>query len=224
MTDNNREFSYRLTESILSQTVNSTVSSYQQTTPRLVTPLPQNAIVVQPRDSDSSFNNYIGTHFKEDAPVLLDRLNVATPTHHTQKQDPISSASFWTYLSNDLDAKPPHVLTSQQDNNNEKGNNNTWSEYDSIFAEQTSSSHYLTVNHFFSLGAFLFLFGFIFPPLWWIGSFFPVQMNDELYRKYDSDYKMIKRWRTLNRFFSLGFSTLLIIAIIILVIIYSKTK
>ncbi|KAI9476290.1 MAG: hypothetical protein EXX96DRAFT_294477 [Benjaminiella poitrasii] len=219
-------FSYRLTESILSQTPHSTVSSKQQTTPRLVTPLPHNAIVFQPRDSESSFNNYIGNHFKEDAPVLLDRLNVAPQINRTQKQSPEqpTSGSFWAYLSNDVDDRPRPTLSSQyrdnNDNYNEKVNNNTWCEYDSVFAGHTSS--YATATHFFSAGAFLFLFGFIFPPLWWIGSFFPVRIDEEEYRRYNSDTKMVKRWRTLNRFFSLGFSTLLIIAIIILVVLYSK--
>ncbi|KAF1806199.1 hypothetical protein V8B55DRAFT_1454771 [Mucor lusitanicus] len=238
------DFSYRLTESILSKaTPNSTLSSKQgsdapyhpqnQPTPRLVTTLPSNSIVIQPKDSDSSFNNYIGTHFKQDAPVLLDRLSVAspippassTPNNPALKK---SESTFWAYLSDDLDGRPPmtssDISAKQYDHHGsvakDMEHQNTWYEYDSIFAGQTSS--YTTATHFFSAGAFLFLFGFICPPLWWIGSFCPTRVSDQYQHKHDGDIKMIKRWRTLNRFFSLGFSTLLIIAIIVLAVLYSK--
>ncbi|KAI8988941.1 hypothetical protein BDB01DRAFT_849044 [Pilobolus umbonatus] len=80
----------------------------------------------------------------------------------------------------------------------------TWYEYDTI--EQC-----LSLKEFFSLGSFLFLFGFLFPPLWWVGSFLP--------RVHDQN-KMDERWRLLNRYFSLGFSTLLIIALIVLAMTY----
>lgn len=256
---NDTDFSYLLTESILSKTPNSNLSSkqgnitssdslkgapdyntnnnilQQQATPRLVTPLPHNSIVIQPKDSDSSFNNYIGNHFKEDAPVLLDRLSVASPIPPAIPHNPTlkkSESTFWAYLSNDLDGRPPptssDISIKQYNNNNNNNNNtkdtenqNTWYEYDSIFAGQTSS--YTTATHFFSVGAFLFLFGFICPPLWWVGSFCPTRVDDRYQKKHDVDIKMIKRWRTLNRFFSLGFSTLLVIAIIVLTVIYSKT-
>lgn len=240
------DFSYRLTESILSKTTpNSTLSSKQgsdaprnapylpqhQTTPRLVTTLPSNSIVIQPKDSDSSFNNYIGNHFKEDAPVLLDRLSATSPIPTGTSNNPTlkkSESTFWAYLSDDLDDRPRAISSDiSVKQYNSHGNDakdmehqNTWYEYDSIFAGQTSS--YTTATHFFSTGAFLFLFGFICPPLWWIGSFCPVRVGDRYQNKHDGDIKMIKRWRTLNRFFSLGFSTLLIIAIIVLAVLYSK--
>jgi hypothetical protein len=203
------DFSYRLTESILSQTPNSTISSRQQTTPRLVTPLPEHAIVIQPRDSNSSFNHYIGNHFKQDAPVFLDRLD---PSRVPEKKT--SESTFWGYLSNDLDSKPL-----QQDSLSKIEKDSTWYEYD--FTEHTMT--YSTATHLFSAGAFFFMFGFLFPPLWWVGSFYPTHVYDESKVRYDSDIKMLKRWRTLNRFFSLGFSTLLIIALIILAILYTKT-
>jgi hypothetical protein len=190
-TDN--DFSFRLTESILSQTPNSTISSRQQTTP-----LSENAMVIQPRDSNSSFNHYIGNHFKEKAPVLLDPSRVPECT-------------LWGYLSNDLDSTK-HLQTASSINN--KTIDDTWYEYDTMT--------YSTANHLFSLGAFFFMFGFLFPPFWWVGSFYPTRVYDESKTRYDCDVKMLKRWRTLNRFFSLGFSTLLIIAIIVLTILYSK--
>lgn len=215
MTDN--DFSFRLTESILSQTPNSTISSRQQTTPRLITPLPENAIVMQTKDSNSSFNHYIDHHFKEDAPVLLDRLD---PSRVPEKKT--SESTFWGYLSNDLDSKPPATASDTMPINRsiDVEKNNAHYEYHSIPAEHTLI--YSGATHFFSAGAFLFMFGFLFPPLWWVGSFYPTRVYDESKARNDNDVKMLQRWRTLNRFFSLGFSTLLIVVIIMLAIIYTK--
>ncbi|KAI8879196.1 hypothetical protein K501DRAFT_303862 [Backusella circina FSU 941] len=216
------DFSYRLTESLLSQTPNSSLSSngghrhylkqqhHNSLTPQLVSPLPSNAMVVQPRDSSSSFNHYINDYFKQDAPVLLDRLSTPSPQNKQvtgQNQSattPSPTSAFWAYLSNDLDSKPPapalsEISANSIDRENEKYVQPTWEEEESTF---------------FSVGAFLFLFGFIVPPLWWIGSFIPRS-------KRDCSSKMVERWRLLNRYFSLGFSSLLIIAIIILAVIYS---
>lgn len=189
---NDTDFSYRLTESILSQTPSSTHSSDRNShsTHRLVSPLPSNSIVFQQQDSNQSFNNYIGTHFKEDAPVLLSRIKEEDITEKTLQEEPYPSY----YSPIDSERKI-----------------NYFDEESSIFSVST---------HFFSLGAFLFLFGFICPPLWWIGSFYPFRLNTN---RFDGDIKMKRRWRLLNRFFSLGFSTLVVIAIIILAIIYSKT-
>ncbi|CEP18061.1 hypothetical protein [Parasitella parasitica] len=234
---NDTDLSYRLTESILSRTHLSTTSSasdssreaphnstqqQNQATPRLVGTLPPNSMVIQPKDSNSSFNKYIGNHFKEDAPVLLDRLSVsspvppATPVNLSPKK---TGSMFW----NDLSVRPPAATSdsSLQQYKNAKNleSQNTWLEYDSIFAGQTSS---FTTTHFFSAGAFLFLFGFICPPLWWIGSFCPTRIDERHQKMHHSDIKMVKRWRTLNRFFSLGFSTLLIITFIVLAVLYSR--
>lgn len=202
-TSPDNDFQYRLTESLLSQTCNSALSLVpHQTTPRIIAHSPPNAMVIQNKESDASFNDYIGSHFKESAPVLLDRLQLPGYTKQQEKD-----STFWGYLSKDLEATPSIKL---QENH----------EYDSIFTEKT---YLITASaEFFSPGAYLFLFGFIFPPCWWVGSFYPTRAGREkMYM--DENMKMAIRWRLLNRFFSLGFSSLLIIAIIVLAIIYSKS-
>ncbi|KAI8075939.1 uncharacterized protein B0P05DRAFT_638530 [Gilbertella persicaria] len=213
------DFSYRLTESILSQTHFPQQQQQQQqraTTPSYVGPLPPNAIVTQSPDTDASFNNYIGNHFKQDAPVLLDRLSV--PNKTPQKKE--SASTFWSYLSNDLDnGRATTAPTSEHNLINEK--DNTWYEYDSNIFGPGAQHTYATATEFFSLGAFLFLLGFVFPPFWWIGSFYPIYVDERYQKRYDPNVKMVKRWRLLNRFFSLGFSTILIITIIVLAIVYA---
>jgi hypothetical protein len=224
------DFSYRLTESLLyQQRPVSTISTSTQTplqqgiprqssTPKFIVTSPANdAIVLQPKDSESSFNQYIGTHFKEDAPVLLDRLQVAsprtpTPTNNNKDEE---ESTFWSYLSKDLEAGDKPEEKSSSAANHDKTSHehlNTWYEYDSIFTT-TSSLMEKDAPQLFSMGAFFFLFGFICPPSWWVGSFYPSKPRD----------KMDSRWKLLNRFFSLGFSTLLVVALIVLAIVYSKT-
>jgi hypothetical protein len=195
-TDDNANFSYKLTESLLSH------NNDQTSTPRLVTPLPNNAILFQQQPDNSSFNQYIGNQYKQDAPVFLDRLQVPGNNEN-------SNTTFWSYLSKDLDDNNKHTTSIHS-------KQSTWYEHDSIY---TTAAEPLieTSTTLFSMGALFFLFGFIFPPCWWIGSFYPKP-------KFDEKRKMDSRWRLVNRFFSLGFSTLLVIAIIVLTIVYSKTS
>ncbi|KAI7854953.1 hypothetical protein BDC45DRAFT_507333 [Circinella umbellata] len=63
----------------------------------------------------------------------------------------------------------------------------------------------------------LFLFGFICPPLWWIGSCWPRHPREQ-------GGKMAERWQKLNMIMSLGFSVILIIAFICIAVLYSKAK
>ncbi|OBZ91250.1 hypothetical protein A0J61_00696 [Choanephora cucurbitarum] len=203
----NDDFSYRLTESILSQSP----SPQPGMTPSHVGPLPSNAIVAQPQDNNASFNHYLGNHFKEDAPVLLDRLKAP---HDRMPQKKQSESTFWTHFSNDHPGRNT-TISSQHELMGE----NTWN-HSGAFGPGGQHT-YATATTFFSLGAFLFLFGFVFPPLWWIGSFYPVYIDERYQRRYDPNVKMAKRWRLLNRFFSLGFSAFLVVAIIVLAILYS---
>jgi len=62
------------------------------------------------------------------------------------------------------------------------------------------------------VGSVLFLFGFIFPPLWWIGSFFPRPSKSKL------DY----RWIKINRYVSVV-SVLLVLGIVGVVVWYVLT-
>ncbi|CAO3656571.1 unnamed protein product [Mucor hiemalis] len=203
------EFSYRLTESLLSRKTSSTLSTSQQIPPlahqrsttQLITSISPNALVINEKNSKSSFSDFIGKHFKEDAPVLLDRLAPPTVKEHP------SEGTYWSYP-----IKEP-------DSHSRIEGNDKWSEYDSIISEEASLI--ATTPELFSIGAFLFIFGFLCPPCWWIGSFYPTNLKTDK-RFMDEDLKMALRWRLLNRFFSLGFSVLLLIAIIVLVIMYTK--
>jgi hypothetical protein len=70
---------------------------------------------------------------------------------------------------------------------------------------------------FHSVGGLLFLFGFLFPPLWWLGSFWPKQPGEK-------GGKMAERWQRLNRWMSVGFSIILVILIIIFAVLYATNK
>ncbi|GAA5795200.1 hypothetical protein EDC94DRAFT_697284 [Helicostylum pulchrum] len=167
------DFSYRLTESLLSQPCNSSLSllhqpSNPQLTPRIIAHSPS---VTEQEEKETN----------------------------TQPNKPHQDATLWTYLSQDFDSSS--IGTQDQK---------------SILSDH---SFVTTSTEFFSKGAYFFLFGFIFPPCWWIGSFYP-KGSKNMY--IDGNMKMALRWRLLNRFFSLGFSCLLIISIIVLAILYSK--
>ncbi|KAF7722747.1 hypothetical protein EC973_002731 [Apophysomyces ossiformis] len=68
---------------------------------------------------------------------------------------------------------------------------------------------------FYSVGALLFVFGFICPPLWWLGAFWPRRVHEH-------GGKMAERWQRLNRIASIGFSILLVLAIIIAASLYAR--
>lgn len=69
---------------------------------------------------------------------------------------------------------------------------------------------------FYSICALFFLFGFLFPPFWWIGSVWPKHVAER-------GGKMAVRWQKLNRIMSIGFSSILLILIIIFVVLYTTT-
>ncbi|KAL1919772.1 uncharacterized protein VTP21DRAFT_1703 [Calcarisporiella thermophila] len=68
-------------------------------------------------------------------------------------------------------------------------------------------------DNFCTLGAWLFLFGFLFPPLWWIGAFYP--------RK--STARSESRWKRHNQLMSV-LGLLLILGIIALLIWYAVQR
>ena len=66
----------------------------------------------------------------------------------------------------------------------------------------------------YSIGALLFLFGFLCPLLWWLGSFWPTHLAERA-------GKMAVRWQKLNRMMSIGFSSILLILMIVFVVLYA---
>lgn len=67
----------------------------------------------------------------------------------------------------------------------------------------------------YSIGAVLFLFGFVFPPLWWIGAVWPRRAGE-------CGGKMAERWQSLCRVLSIGFSVLLIAALIVTAVLWAR--
>lgn len=68
---------------------------------------------------------------------------------------------------------------------------------------------------FYSIGALLFLFGFLCPPLWWLGALWPRHARER-------GGKMAERWQHLNFLLSIVFSVLLVIALIVAAVIYTS--
>ncbi|KAI8378824.1 hypothetical protein EDC96DRAFT_571000 [Choanephora cucurbitarum] len=69
----------------------------------------------------------------------------------------------------------------------------------------------------YSIGALLFLFGFLCPLLWWLGSFWPTRIRERA-------GKMAGRWQKINRIMSIGFSSVLLILIIVFVVLYATNQ
>ncbi|ORZ23995.1 hypothetical protein BCR42DRAFT_402017 [Absidia repens] len=190
--------------------------------PPLVSSLPNNAVVFQPPQApDSSFHNYIDRQFQQDAPVLKSHLDkTATDDHHRpdnhfgneekhqmdivdmERNEP---STLWAAIKTDLDrhgesSLAHHDPQQHEEHGHEKRPWWAWDHDDGIA----------------SIGAVLFLFGFIFPPLWWVGAFWP--------KRPERGGKMATRWQQLNRYFSIGFSVILVIVIIVVAALYGTSQ
>lgn len=154
-----------------------------------VAPLPS-AIIIHSEDKDEQFQKYIDRQFTlNEASVLKNQLSeTATPT--------VAAPS----------SRPPFY----QDNNNDS----------STEEEQEKNAWWLSKNDqdgFYSISGLFFLFGFLFPPFWWIGSVWPKHVAER-------GGKMAVRWQKLNRIMSIGFSSILLILIIVFVVLYTTTN
>lgn len=86
--------------------------------------------------------------------------------------------------------------------------------------EEEKNAWWLSKNDqdgFYSICGLFFLFGFLFPPFWWIGSVWPKHVAER-------GGKMAVRWQKLNRIMSIGFSSILLILIIVFVVLYTSTN
>lgn len=59
-------------------------------------------------------------------------------------------------------------------------------------------------------GLGLFMFGFLFPPMWWLGSVYPRSPATEMQRK----------WRRINKLMSLGFSLVVLTVILTVLVVW----
>ncbi|CAO3589707.1 unnamed protein product [Absidia cylindrospora] len=181
--------------------------------PPLVSPLSSNAITFQtsrsPQESDSTFYNYIDRHFQQDAHVLKAHLSDSKPnsqdnsntTGSMDKEKQLigyEPNTLWAALKTDLDRFQGKGGSSWADCDQQKVRP-WWVGYHDDGAS--------------SMGAVLFMFGFIFPPLWWLGAFWP--------RRPEQGGKMAARWQQLNRYFSIGFSIILGTVIIVVAALYA---
>lgn len=158
-----------------------------QLTEQLLSPSP--IIVHEERNNkDEQFQEYIDRHFTDNkAKILKNRISEAT-------------------------------TLGKNDDSTKKNNNNKIPASE----EEDEERAWWVVKEddregFYSIGGLLFLFGFICPPLWWIGSFWPRQVKEK-------GGKMADRWQKINRIMSLGFSIILIILIIVFAVLYATQR
>ncbi|CAO3652947.1 unnamed protein product [Mucor hiemalis] len=163
----------------------------------------------QQPNNNEQFENYIDRQFpSNDATVLKKRLS-ETPSKATT-------------LRNSSSSIPPHSdimkeAKQQQPQQEQQTRPTLPHEERSEESDVESNEWWLAKNDedgFYSISGLLFLFGFLFPPLWWIGSIWPRHIKQR-------GGKMAERWQKLNRIMSIGFSTVLLILIIVFVILYA---
>ncbi|CEP11342.1 hypothetical protein [Parasitella parasitica] len=195
--DNVPEWPLQLKEEFISPSAESGSKPY-------VSNLPPSAIIVHQAPDDKKFENYIDRQFTaNDAKLLKNRLSEAT-TLRDSSSIPINDKDIEKSIPPQQQQQPgeavvlplPHLQTDQQ------SENNVW---------------WVTKNDqdgFYSICGLLFLFGFIFPPFWWIGSIWPKHVRE-------NGGKMADRWQKLNRIMSIGFSSILIILIVVFVVLYA---
>jgi hypothetical protein len=212
MTDNNNnnnkkqvpEWSLQLTEKLISPR-----SSNISSSPLIIHTAAQN--------NDEQFENYIDRQFtSNDATVLKKRLS-ETPSKKLSEGSTLRNSSnippdFWSNIK-DVESKPQQ----QEPNINNRPILPHEESSSSDLESQEKQEWWLAKDDedgFYSISGLFFVFGFIFPPLWWIGAIWPRHIKER-------GGKMAERWQKLNRVMSIGFSTILLILIIVFVIIYA---
>ncbi|KAI8078621.1 uncharacterized protein BX664DRAFT_342317 [Halteromyces radiatus] len=165
----------------------------------LVSPLPHNAVIFHtsrsPQESDSSFHDYIDRQFQQDASTLINQDKTHDESMDIEKQtndNDKTPNTLWAAIESDLH-QVKSIIPSE-----ERRPWWVWDKEDGVH----------------SIGMYLFLFGFLFPPLWWIGACWP--------RHPDQGGKMARRWQQLNRYLSIGFSIILVIVIIVVAALYGS--
>jgi hypothetical protein len=210
MSNNNKQlevpdWSQQLTEQLISQPIQ---------THGHISPLPSSAIIIHSENNkqDEQFQNYIDRQFtSNDATVLKNRLS-ETPSKTTTLRNS-SNTIPPNYLSDikDLSSKKP-PLPFEYTGGREAVEVETESDKESAHVWWLLTKN--DQDGLYSICGLLFLFGFIFPPCWWIGSIWPKHVREK-------GGKMADRWQKLNRIMSIGFSSILLILIIVFVVLYT---
>ncbi|KAI8336830.1 hypothetical protein BC941DRAFT_428221 [Chlamydoabsidia padenii] len=164
----------------------------------LVSRLPDNAVVFLPTPQpDASFHQYIDRHFQQDAPVLKTQLEGDLEKYQVDEPH-----TLWEAIQTDLSQVKATTTGQSTDHQNDNDAPRPWWTWDQV-------------DGMYSIGAVFFVFGFLFPPLWWLGACWP--------RRPEQGGKMAKRWQQLNRYLSIGFSIILVIVIIVVAVLYGTS-
>jgi hypothetical protein len=185
-------------------------------TPSRISPLPPSAVIIHDdKDKqDNQFGNYLDKQFN--STVLKNRLSDA-PSHKPSELTLRDSqqTQFWSDI-NDLNKKPELQKEKYKSTDfASRHYTDTYPHHDEEHNAWWVAS--FDEDGFYSVPGLLFLFGFLIPPLWWVGSFWPRHVREH-------GGKMAERWQKLNRIMSIGFSTILVIAIIVVAILYATKR
>ncbi|KAK4508920.1 uncharacterized protein ATC70_013543 [Mucor velutinosus] len=168
------DWSLQITEQLISPPQQAQQQQQQQqttadtATKAHVSNLPSSAMVVHQTPGDAQFENYIDRQFtSRDAKLLKNRLSEAT----TLRNSSTLPAPDWK----DIEKTIPNT---QQQAQEEGAPPHPYHHYQGQDDQQSQDSHvwWVTKNDqdgFYSICGLLFVFGFLFPPLWWIGSAWP---------------------------------------------------
>ncbi|GAN08175.1 hypothetical protein MAM1_0192c07682 [Mucor ambiguus] len=209
------DWSLQLTEQLISppQQAQQQQTTADATNKAHISNLPPSAMIVHQTPEDEQFEKYIDRQFtSRDAKLLKNRLSEAT----TLRNSSTIPAHDWK----DIEKTIPETQQQQQQQAREEGAPpHPYHHYQDQDDQQSEESQvwWVTKNDqdgFYSICGFLFVFGFLFPPLWWIGSVWPRHVREK-------GGKMADRWQKLNRIMSIGFSSILIILIIVFVALYA---
>ncbi|KAG2194453.1 hypothetical protein INT47_003821 [Mucor saturninus] len=164
-----------------------------QLTEKLMSPSISSSAIIMHHPQDKQFENYLDRQFtSDDATLLKNRLS----------ETPSKKPSEATTLRNSSGTAKYPTIVPKGGNPQEDEEANPW---------------WLTKNDtdgFYSLPGVFFLLGFIFPPFWWIGSLWPRHVREK-------GGKMAERWQKLNRIMSIGFSSILVILVIVFAVLYA---
>ena len=208
-------------------------------TPKRLSHVAPSPIVFCPTEkveSDSSFNHYIAKQFQPYSEVLQERVLLPPQTiknvselqlekqdQPTIKQQQKQKSTNKVQVEDENTINDPAIIAAlttmatpetmpnvgrNSYNNEEKGQQQ--------IDDPWWVSHY-DEDGFYSIGMIFFLFGFICPPLWWIGTCWPRHPRGKA-------GKMAERWQKLNMVMSLGFSVILMIAFICIAVLYSRAQ
>ncbi|KAI9275487.1 hypothetical protein BDA99DRAFT_495595, partial [Phascolomyces articulosus] len=193
-----------------------------------VTPL--QPIVIRPTnqaESDSSFSQYIDRQFQQPfSGILRERASLSTEQRsqsepktqideeEEEHQQPIESKEEFN-----IKTPPPSSAIITDLSNNKSHDLEERAQFQAVGATQKVADPWWVLHYdedgFYSIGMLLFLFGFICPPLWWIGACWPRHPREQA-------GKMAERWQKLNIIMSLGFSVILIIMFIVVAVLYNR--